>query len=90
MISFGQSLPILADKPYIQNTLSGSFYKSFTNDFVGSTKFYISAVDGLDNEDVRLSKRIALSSRRLRGFERNKVGPVDGDDHYWWKLCCCS
>ena len=81
VISFGQSLPIFADKPYIQNTLSGSFYKSFTNDFVGSTKFFISSVDGLDNEDVRLSKRTGLSSRRLRGFERNKIGPKDGDDY---------
>ena len=80
VISFGQSLPIFADKPHIQNTFSGSFYKSFTNDIVGATKFYISSVDGLDNEDVRLSKRTGLSSRRLRGFERNKVGPKDGDD----------
>ena len=28
-----------------------------------------------------MSKRRYLSSSRLRGFERNKVGPVDGDDH---------
>ena len=31
--------------------------------------------------DVRLSKRKGLSSKRLRGFERGKVGPVDGKDH---------
>ena len=30
---------------------------------------------------MRLSKRKNLSQRRLRGFERGKVGPVDGDDH---------
>ena len=28
-----------------------------------------------------MSKRKSLSSRRLRGFEKNKVGPVDGGDH---------
>ena len=50
VLSFGQSLPIVADKPYIQNTITGSFYKSFTDDIVGSTKFFISAVDGLNNE----------------------------------------
>ena len=81
VLSFGQSLPIVADKPYIQNTITGSFYKSFTDDIVGSTKFFISAVDGLNNEDVRLSKRTGLSSKRLRGFERNKIGPKDGDDY---------
>ena len=35
----------------------------------------------LNDDDVRLSKRKRLSYRRLRGFEKNKVGPVDGTDH---------
>ena len=32
----------------------------------------------MDNQDVRLSK--VVSSNRLRGFEKNKVGPIDGSD----------
>ena len=55
-------------------------YKTFTEDLIGSGKIYVSTVHGL-NSDVALSKRTNLSSRRLRGFERNKVGPVDGSDH---------
>ena len=42
---------------------------------------FFSAVNGIGDEDVRLSKRRNLSTKRLRGFERNKVGPVDGVDH---------
>ena len=45
-----------------------------------ATKFYASAINGVD-DDVRLSKRRFLSTKRLRGFERGKVGPVDGTDH---------
>ena len=30
---------------------------------------------------MRLSKRKNLSSKRLRGFERGKIGPKDGTDH---------
>ena len=48
---------------------------------MGATKFYLSSINGLDNEDVRLSKRVKLSSKRLRGFEKNRVGPMDGSDH---------
>ena len=40
-----------------------------------------SAINGLGEDNVRLSKRTNLSSRRLRGFERGKVGPMDGGDH---------
>ena len=81
IIGFDQTLPIYADKKFISNTFRVSKYKSFSEDVVGATKFYLSSINGLDNEDVRLSKRVKLNSKRLRGFEKNRVGPVDGSDH---------
>ncbi len=81
IVSFRQSLPVYADKSFLSNTFSTSTYKSFNEDIVGASKFYLAAVNGLGSDDVRLSKRKGLSSKRLRGFERNKIGPVDGSDH---------
>ena len=81
IISAGQSLPIYADKPFIANSLSASKYNSFNENVVGSSKFFLTTINGLGDEDVRISKRKSLSVKRLRGFERNKVGPVDGTDH---------
>ncbi len=81
ILSFGQSVPLYADKSFISNTVSASTYKSFNEDVVGSSKIYFSAVNGLGEDHVRLSKRKSLSTKKLRGFERNKVGPVDGLDH---------
>ncbi len=81
IIGFDQTLPIYADKKFISNTFRVSKYRSFSEDVVGATKFYLSSINGLDNEDVRLSKRVKLNSKRLRGFEKNRVGPVDGNDH---------
>ena len=79
--SFSQSLPIIADASAIRNTYQLSLYNSFGQDFIGSFKFYTSAINGLSNEDVRLSKRTFLSTNRLRGFESGKVGPKDGLDY---------
>ena len=81
IVSFNQSLPIFADKQAISNTFRATKYKSITNDVVGAGKLYLSAINGMGDDDVRISKRKSLSSKRLRGFERNKVGPVDGSDH---------
>jgi len=81
IVSFGQSFPFIADKPYIANTFASSSYQSFGENIVGSGKITLEAINGLDNEDVRLSKRKILSTKRLRGFERGKVGPKDGTDH---------
>ncbi len=81
IISFHQSIPAYADKSFISNVFKLSKYHSFNEDIVGSGKLFLAGVNGLNDDDVRLSKRAGLSSKRLRGFERNKVGPVDGTDH---------
>tara|TARA_B100001059_G_C17822625_1_gene579273 strand:+ start:401 stop:2632 length:2232 start_codon:yes stop_codon:yes gene_type:complete len=79
--SFSQTIPIYADRSFITNTISHSSYKSITEDIIGAGKLYISSINGLGEDDVRLSKRRNLSSKRLRGFEKGKVGPIDGLDH---------
>jgi outer membrane protein insertion porin family len=79
--SFNQSLPIYADRSFIANTVSSSIYKSFTENVIGAGKIYFSSINGLGSDDVRLNKRRNLSTKRLRGFKRGKVGPKDNLDH---------
>ena len=52
IVSFNQSLPIHADRMFVANTFSLSGYKSFSEDFVGAGKIYLSAVNGLQGDDV--------------------------------------
>ncbi len=80
VVSFRQSLPVYADKAFIDNTFSASNYFSLSEDIITAAKFYFSSVNGID-DDVRLSKRKAISTSRLRGFEKGKIGPIDGSDH---------
>ena len=80
--SFYQSVPLASDNASIKNVLTLSNYKSFGENLVGTFKFYGAAVNSLDDsKDVRISKRINVPTNRLRGFKRNKVGPVDGTDY---------
>ena len=81
IFKFDQTAPVYADKPSLDNTLSLSTYKTISEDLIGSSKIYLSAINSINSEDVRLSKRKGLSTYRLRGFERNKVGPIDGSEH---------
>ena len=77
--SFTQGLPIYADQPSLYNRLTYSKYHGFSDDVIGAVKFYAATITALD-EDVRLSKRINIPSKRLRGFEAGKIGPVDQGD----------
>ena len=81
IINFGQSIPLHADSASISNLFSVSKYKSLNENVIGVGKFYFSSINSLGSDDVRLSKRRGLSTKRLRGFEKNKIGPVDSKDH---------
>ena len=81
LTSFYQELPIYTEQAYLKNSFSTNHYKEVTDNIVGAIKFSASAINGLNDEDVRISKRLGLSYRKLRGFEPGKIGPKDGSDY---------
>ncbi len=81
IIGFDQTLPLYADKAFIGNTIFASSYKTLTENVIGAGKVFFTSVNGLGDDNVRLSKRKNLSSKRLRGFKQGAVGPKDGADH---------
>ena len=78
-ISFVQSLPIVQDSSSILNGLTVSKYFEFSEDVIGALKIYGRSLHGID-DDVRLSERLFIPERRLRGFDTSKVGPKDAGD----------
>ena len=71
---------MIADNNTIVNGYEFSKYHEFFDEMVGTLSFFVSAVNSLDDDDVRISKRLYMPGRRLRGFETGKVGPKDGSD----------
>lgn len=75
---FRQELPLVADDKTIKNSYEFNAHHEFVEDMVGSLSFFTAAVSSLSDEDVRISKRLFIPGRKLRGFEVGKVGPKDG------------
>ena len=82
-ISFYQTLPIVSSNNEIANTFVYTHYKKLDTetDMVGKLSLYMKAINSIDDSDVRISKRAKMPYNRLRGFEREKIGPKDGDDY---------
>jgi len=80
-VSFNQTFPVYADSPFIKNAFNFAQYKSFTEDTIGKFSFHATAINGLSDKDVRISKRVVLPVKQLRGFKRGMVGPKDGNDY---------
>jgi len=79
--SFYQTLPIYSDDYSIENSYNFSKYYSPNDTAIISFKFLAQSINSIAGDDVRLSKRIYLSGKRLRGFEFGKIGPKDGADY---------
>ena len=80
--SFYQELPIVSGNNEISNTFVFTQYKTLSksSETVGKASIFLKAVNTLDNSDARISKRAQMPYKRLRGFERGKVGPIDNED----------
>jgi len=78
--SFTQQLPIIQDRSAIMNGVNLNTYRGFSEDVIGSLKLHAKTITGID-DDVRLTKRLYVPRKRLRGFNVYKVGPKDGEDY---------
>ena len=76
-----QEVPIISDHASIINGYTFTNYTELADNLVLSTGIYGRAVNSLSDDDVRISKRLHVPSRRLRGFTTGKVGPIDGNDY---------
>ncbi len=79
--SFYQSIPLYADDWSLNNEFRYSKYYSPNDAAIISFRFLAASINSLSGEDVRISKRIYLPSKRMRGFESGKIGPVDKGDY---------
>ena len=77
---YSLDLPVISDTNTIKNYYSHSYYFDLFQDNISSISFYLESANSLNNKDIKLSERIKIPSRRLRGFESGRVGPKDGDD----------
>ena len=76
---FTQTIPLISDSDTLLNGYQFDTFHSY-NDVTASLGLYLRAVTGL-SDDVRLSERVSLPRKRLRGFESGKIGPVDDNDY---------
>ncbi len=74
---FAQQLPIISENREIINTFEVTNYKTLVSDMVGKISFYSQTANSLTDDDVRISKRLYVPYKKLRGFQKGKVGPKD-------------
>ena len=78
--NYSIDIPIVSDTNTLTNTYIYKYYSELYENNISSFSLYLRAANSLTGDNVKLSERLFIPSNRLRGFEKGKVGPKDGDD----------
>ncbi len=78
--SYNVNVPIISDTNTLTNIYNYKIFKELYENNVSSLSLLFKTANSLSSDDVKLSERLYLPGRRLRGFESGKVGPKDGSD----------
>tara|TARA_A100001011_G_scaffold393269_1_gene482721 strand:- start:57 stop:2255 length:2199 start_codon:yes stop_codon:yes gene_type:complete len=78
---FTQNLPFISSNYELKNSYDFTKYQELYNGMIGNFSFGISSINGVTGEDVRISKRLYIPEKKLRGFERGKIGPYENSDY---------
>ena len=78
---FNQNIPIISDTYTLTNTYDYKIYNKWVDENVASLGIYLQSANSISGKNVKLSDRLYIPSKKLRGFEAGKVGPKDGADY---------
>ena len=77
---FTQNVPLISDSYTLNNTYNFTKYNEWLSENIASLSFYIASSNSLSGNNIKLSERLFLPSKKLRGFESGKIGPKDVSD----------
>ena len=78
--NYGLNIPIISNTNTLTNTYNYKIFNEFFENNITSFSISLASANSITNDDVKLSERLFIPSKRLRGFESGKIGPKDGDD----------
>jgi outer membrane protein insertion porin family len=78
--NYSINVPIISDTNSLTNRFDYTIFNEFFENNITTFNISLASANSISNDDVKLSERLFISSRRLRGFESGKVGPKDGND----------
>ncbi len=79
--NYNVSIPILSDTNTFTNLYNYKIFKELYENNVSTFSFSFQGSSSITGDDIKLSERLFIPGRKLRGFQSGKIGPKDGSDY---------
>ena len=79
--NYNLSLPVLSDTGTLTNIYNFKVFRELYENNVSTFSFLFKGANSLSGDDIKLSERLYIPGKKLRGFESGKIGPKDGSDY---------
>ena len=71
----------ISEEYSLMNSVEYQTWKKFNNEIVTSVGIFGKMINSLTDEDVRITDRLSLPRKKLKGFQYGAIGPVDAGDY---------
>jgi outer membrane protein insertion porin family len=78
--NYSIDLPIISESLTLINSYRFKVFEELYDNNISTFSFLAQSSNSLNDKNIRLSERLFIPGRSLRGFEPGKVGPKDGPD----------
>jgi outer membrane protein insertion porin family len=76
--SYKSNVPIISENNTFTNSFETKYFTELYDKNISTFSIFLKSANSITNDDIKLSERLFVPSKKLRGFERGKVGPLDG------------
>ena len=77
---YSLDLPLISDTNTLVNSFIYDYFIELYDENVTNASFLIKTANSITDKNIKLSERLFIPGNNLRGFERGKIGPKDGED----------
>ena len=78
---YSLDLPIVSDTNTLFNSYHYNYYTTLFEENLTNASILLQSANSISGDNIKLSERLFVPGRKLRGFERGKIGPKDGEDY---------
>ena len=79
--SYNSNIPLISENNTFTNSFESKYFTELYEKNISTFSIFLKSANSITNDDIKLSERLFIPSKKLRGFERGKVGPLDGSTY---------